>query len=252
MKYLGDFNLGDTVRCFFNTVNGSDAPFTLAGTPVVVAYVNGGTTEITAGITLTVDFDARTGLHLVSVVASGANGFAVSSDVSLVLSAGTVDGASVVGAEIGSFSIANRAALRPTTAGRTLDVTAGGNAGIDLDNVALTNACPAMSIQASGTLSGTHSATTADLGTNAPSTDISGMTLMIQSRGFVRIIDSYATGTGVATFETTGATLTDGDSWILFATPKASSAAPIPANIKQVNSIAIDGAGTTGDPWGPV
>lgn len=26
---------------------------------------------------------------------------------------------------------------------------------------------------------------------------------------------------------------------------------PAPANIKQVNSVTIDGAGTAGDPWGP-
>lgn len=29
-------------------------------------------------------------------------------------------------------------------------------------------------------------------------------------------------------------------------------ASVVPANIKQVNDIAIDGSGTTGDPWGPV
>lgn len=137
--------------------------------------------------------------------------------------------------------------LAPTTAGRTLDVTAGGNAGIDLDNVALTNGCPTLAIHASGTLSGTHSATTADLGTNAPATDITGMTLYIPSRGFVRIVDSYNTGTGVATFETTSATLTDADPWYLFASPSASAASPIPADVKRVNAVNIIGDGSSGD-----
>lgn len=36
---------------------------------------------------------------------------------------------------MGSFSIDNRSALRPTTAGRTLDVSAGGEAGVDWANV---------------------------------------------------------------------------------------------------------------------
>lgn len=118
-------------------------------------------------------------------------------------------------------------------------------------DTAIVDASFRFGLHAEGTLSGTHSSTTADLGGAAPSTDISGFTLYIPARGFVRIIDSYNTGTGVATFETTSATLTNSDPWYLFATPSASAASPIPANIKQVNSITIDGAGTTGDPWGP-
>jgi lysophospholipase L1-like esterase len=51
------------------------APFTLAGTPVISAYEDAGTTQITAGITLGVDHDSVTGMNLVTVVASGANGF---------------------------------------------------------------------------------------------------------------------------------------------------------------------------------
>jgi hypothetical protein len=31
----------------------------------------------------------------------------------------------------------------------------------------------------------------------------------------------------------------------------ATLAAPLPANVKQVNDITVDGAGTSGDPWGP-
>lgn len=105
------------------------------------------------------------------------------------------------------------------TVGNTLDVTSGGNAGIDADNIALTNGAPAFGIQASGTLSGTHSSTTADLGTNAPSQDIAGMTLNIPSRGFSRVISSYNTGTGVATWlDATSETLTNADPWYLFGT----------------------------------
>lgn len=108
MSYLGDFRLGDTIDTKFTTVSTIGAPTTLAGTPVISAYVGNGLTEITAGITLIVDFDARTGLHNVRVVVSGANGFATATNVQLVITTGTVGGTSVVGYVIAEFSIENR------------------------------------------------------------------------------------------------------------------------------------------------
>jgi hypothetical protein len=97
--------------------------------------VGNSTTELTAGITLTVDFDARTGLHNVRVVATSGNGYATASNYQLVITAGTVDSVSVVGEVIAQFSIEARSALRPTTAARTLDVSAGGEAGLDWANI---------------------------------------------------------------------------------------------------------------------
>lgn len=133
--YRGDIRLGDTLDVKFCTVTTTGAPTTLAGSPVVSAYVGNGTTEITAGITLSVDFDSRTGMHNVRVVATSGNGFATATNVDLVLTAGTVGGTSVVGYVIGSFSIENRSGLMPTTAARTLDVSAGGEAGLDWANI---------------------------------------------------------------------------------------------------------------------
>lgn len=134
--YHGDFRLGDTLDIKFTTRRFSTgAPYTLAGSPVISAYVGNGTTEITAGITLTVDFDSRTGLNNVRVVATSGNGFATATNVSLVITTGTVDSVSVVGEVVGTFSIENRSALMPTTAARTLDVSAGGEAGVDWANV---------------------------------------------------------------------------------------------------------------------
>lgn len=102
-------------------------------------------------------------------------------------------------------------------------------------------------VLAAGTLSGVHTATTADLGANAPATDVSDMVLFIPARGFVRIIDSYDTGTGAATFGSTSAALADGDQWYLFATPSASESSPVPANVKLVNDITIIGDGSSGN-----
>lgn len=135
MSYIGDFRLGDTFDTKFTTVSTIGAPTTLAGSPTIAAYVGNSTTEITAGITLTVDFDSRTGMHNIRVVATSGNGYATASNYQLVVTAGTVGGTSIVGYVVGEFSIEARSAVMPTTVGRTLDVSAGGEAGVDWANV---------------------------------------------------------------------------------------------------------------------
>lgn len=134
--YHGDITLEDTIDIKFTTRSFSTgAPTTLAGTPVISAYPGNSVTQLTAGITLTVDFDSVTGLHNVRVVATAANGYATATNYSLVITTGTVGGVSVVGEVIGTFSISARSALRPTVATRTLDVSAGGEAGVDWANI---------------------------------------------------------------------------------------------------------------------
>lgn len=136
-QYIGDFTPGKTIRIAFNTHKADGTPITLAGTPVAKAYKDGSsTTEVTTGVTLTVDFDGLTGSHLL-VVDTSADGafYSAGSDFFVKLTAGTVDSISVVGAELLQFSLANRSALRPTAADRTLDVAATGEAGLDFDNI---------------------------------------------------------------------------------------------------------------------
>lgn len=132
---LGDFRLGDTLDFHFTTRQISGAPATLASSPVLSCYVGNSTTEITAGITLDVDFDSRTGLNHVRIVASSGNGYATAKNYSVVITTGTVNSVSVVGEVIGYFSIENRSALMPTSSGSTLDVSLTGEAGIDWNNV---------------------------------------------------------------------------------------------------------------------
>jgi hypothetical protein len=124
--YHGDIRLGDTIDIKFCTVQTTGAPFTLAGSPVISAYPGNSTTQLTAGITLTVDFDTVTGLNNVRVVATSGNGYATATNYTLVITTGTVNSVSVVGYTIGSFSIEARSALMPTTAARTLVVDAAG------------------------------------------------------------------------------------------------------------------------------
>lgn len=181
MAYIGDIALGQTFDVKFTTRQISGAPFSLAS-GVISAYVGNGTTEITAGITLSADFDSRTGLNNVRVVATSGNGFATATDVQLVITTGTVNSISVVGEVIAEFSIENRQSnvkfwngtavatpatagipdvnvknfnnlaavalpLVPTVAGRTLDVSAGGEAGADWANIG----SPTTAVNLSGT-----------------------------------------------------------------------------------------------------
>ncbi len=130
--------------------------------------------------------------------------------------------------------------LQPTTAGRTLDVSSTGNAGIDFDNIQLTNAAPIVGIVASGTLSGTHSTTTADLGANAPSLDMTGKWLRIPTRDVSSYISAYNTSTGVATFSpATAATLANSDQWYVTDSPYL----PTDTSLMPTSKISV-GTGT--------
>jgi hypothetical protein len=110
--FAGDFALESTIDLKFTTRRfTTGAPFTLAGSPVISAYPDNSTTQLTAGITLSVDFDAVTGLNNVRVVATAANGYAAGSSYFLVITTGTVDSVSVVGEVVGSFTIGRSASF---------------------------------------------------------------------------------------------------------------------------------------------
>ena len=104
-------NLGDfpedfaTLNIKFLTKSTGDIPTTLLGTPVVSVYKNNSVTQITAGITLTVDFDGVTGLNNVLIDLSASASYSNNSEYQIVITTGTVDGVSVVGDVVGTFSI---------------------------------------------------------------------------------------------------------------------------------------------------
>ena len=137
MKHLGDFDAASVLYTKFTTYRPSTgAPFTLAGTPVVSVYKDGSLTQSTAGITLTVDFDGLTGLHHLAIDTSADGTFySAGSHFEAVITTGTVDSVSVVGSCVASFSLRKDSALKATVAGRTLDVSAGGEAGLDWANI---------------------------------------------------------------------------------------------------------------------
>ena len=136
MPYYGDIAPSDTIDTKFCTVNTSGVPTVLAGTPAISVYKDNSITQSTAGVTLTVDFDGVVGLNNLRITTSSDGTFySAGSNFQIVITTGTVGGNSVVGYVVGEFSINFRTALRPTTAGRTLDVTATGGAGVDWANV---------------------------------------------------------------------------------------------------------------------
>ncbi len=138
MKNLGDFAVNTVVYGKFTTYRpSSGATYTLGGTPALKVYKdNSTTTETTTGVTLTVDFDNVTGLnHFTIDTSTDGSFYASGSFFQIVITTGTVDSISVVGAEVGCFTLEKVSSLRPTTAGKTLDVSNGGEAGIDWANV---------------------------------------------------------------------------------------------------------------------
>jgi hypothetical protein len=137
MAALGDFDLSTVVYGKFTTFRPSTgAAFTLGGVPVLSVYKDNSVTQSTTGVTLTADFDSVTGLnHFAIDTSTDGTFYSAGSFFDIVITTGTVDSISVVGAVVASFTIRKNSALKPTTAGRALDVSAGGEAGVDWANV---------------------------------------------------------------------------------------------------------------------
>jgi hypothetical protein len=116
MTYLGEFTTSSVIKGKFNTHKADGTPITLAGTPALSVY-KASTTETTTGVTLTVDYDSRTGLHYFAVDTSTDGTFyAAGNDFDVVITTGTVDSISVVGTIVGTFSLSNRVTAPTTTA----------------------------------------------------------------------------------------------------------------------------------------
>jgi hypothetical protein len=108
MQYLGNYAEDyATLNFKFSTHKADGTPIALTDGAISVYKANS-TTQSTAGITLTADFDSVTGLNNVLVDLSADAFYAVGNDYSVVITAGTVDSVSVVGTVLAHFSIENR------------------------------------------------------------------------------------------------------------------------------------------------
>lgn len=137
MTYLGDFNPGDVVEFKFTTVAPTTGkPAALGCTPTLVVYKDNNPTPETWGITLSASCNSVVGLNHGSIDTSGCGLFYSSgSSFQVVMATGSVCDISIVGYTVKEFSLQHRSPLRPTVAGRTLDVTAAGGASPDWGNV---------------------------------------------------------------------------------------------------------------------
>lgn len=104
MQYLGDFAEDATVRFGWNTNAIAGESITRATNGTVSVYKDGGTTQSTAGITDTEDFDSLTGVHLCVIDTSADAFYVAGSEYMVVLSAATIDG-KTINAVLAHFSI---------------------------------------------------------------------------------------------------------------------------------------------------
>jgi hypothetical protein len=97
---LGDYAPGAIVDCAFTTA--TSIPTTLSGSPVVSLYCSNSATETTTGVTLDVDYDGRTGLNHLRIDTTG---YASGQECQMVITTGTIGGATAVSYVVGGFSL---------------------------------------------------------------------------------------------------------------------------------------------------
>lgn len=107
MMYLGDYKEDDMVYFCWSTNDKDGASITRATDGSIKVYKDDGTTESTAGITDTEDFDSITGIHNCKIDLSADAFYATGHDYSVVLAGAVIDG-EIVNAVLATFSIENR------------------------------------------------------------------------------------------------------------------------------------------------
>jgi hypothetical protein len=210
MAHLGDFDASAVIYGKFTTYRPSTgAPFALGGTPAISVYKDASTTQSTTGVTLTVDFDTVTGLnHFAIDTSTDGTFYAAGSFFDIVITTGTVDSVSVVGSVVASFTIRKNSALKPTTAGRTLDVSAGGEAGLDWANIG----SPTTVVGLSGTTVKTATdveTDTADIQSRLPAALVSGRIDASVGAMAANVITAAATAADFTTEVTAGLSTLD-------------------------------------------
>ncbi len=111
-EYKGDIVAGQVLDFPFDTSDASGAAITLGGSVAARVYKRGSSSESSAGISISVDYDGLVGIQIVTVdTAADGTFYAAANDFAVVLTVGTVSGISVAPKYLGSFSIANRASL---------------------------------------------------------------------------------------------------------------------------------------------
>ena len=103
---------GLTYRRMFRTVdfNGENVSFAGSPTPAIATYKGSDLVESSAGLTLTLDHDSRSGLHRIDIDLSNAF-FVEDESYTIIITAGTVDGTDLTGTPLGFFDTYNLSGL---------------------------------------------------------------------------------------------------------------------------------------------
>jgi hypothetical protein len=122
-NYLGNYAAGDMIDFKFTSIRPSTgAPHTLAGTPAISVYKANGTTESTTGVTLSADFDSRTGVNHVRIDTSADGSFyAAGGQFDVMITAGSIDSVSAAGVVVGRFTLEVAGGLATAAALATVD-----------------------------------------------------------------------------------------------------------------------------------
>lgn len=109
VPYYGDFAEDDTVLIPFNTFSSDDPSASVTITDLIDSDIkvhkDGGTTEIaTDGATVAINFDSRTGAHMITIDTSAHADYSTGSEYAVLIEGTTVDGATIT-AWVGAFSI---------------------------------------------------------------------------------------------------------------------------------------------------
>lgn len=220
-RHKNDFLPGATVRIPFNTSASDGSSVTIATNGTVRVYKDGGTTEITTGASLVEDFDGITGIHFAVIDTSADANYTAGADYDVAIVNNTIDGKSV-SAWIGSFSLGRRTYSTPV--------------------VGLAQAGASGSVTLPATASATDSFYNGAFVTVASGT----------GAGQSRMISGYTGSTKVATVDPNWTTNPDTTSVVVVTgAPPAQTSSPMPVNVTKLNNVALNGAGTTGSPWGP-
>lgn len=112
IPYIGDFAEDATIYHYFNTFDSNDPSSSVTATNLIdsdiFVYKDGSVTDIvTDGATVVIDFDARTGLHKLTIDTSVSADYSTGSDYMVMINGVTVD-AGTINAGIFTFSIENR------------------------------------------------------------------------------------------------------------------------------------------------
>ncbi len=107
----GDYTKGDTIyHDFSSRAFGTGIPTVIASTPVLKCIENASATPVTTGLTLVVDIAGVAGLHSITVDTSVA-AYEAGKFYTVYVSTGTVDGVTVIGESVFTFTLEAGAAF---------------------------------------------------------------------------------------------------------------------------------------------